>query len=159
MSCAELAKEHGLRASTVSTRCSRGCWCAARDEFLASVEKAARQKGAEAQAEDLVSKNLILGTKWYELAETALDDALSAAKPSERQSQAVTAGIATEKWRLVTGQTTAKSEQIIKGEYDDLSDEEAEALLAESVAVVQFSQQNRAAAAGGTDPAPGEDSQ
>ena len=155
-SCAQLAEEHGVRANTVETRCSRERWRAARSKFVASVEEVARQKSAEAQAEYLVIKNEALGAKWYQLAEAALDDALAAVKPSERQSQAITAGIATEKWRLVTGQTTAKSEQIIKGEYDDLTDEEAEALLAESVEILRYSQQNREAAVSGADAAPGE---
>lgn len=153
---AALARKHGVPAGTVRNRAHQGEWADRREKYRDNLVTHARQKSAEAQAEHLVIKNEVLGSKWYQLAEAALNDALAAVKPSERQSQAITAGIATEKWRLVTGQTTAKSEQIIKGEYDDLTDEEAEALLAESVEILRYSQQNREAAVSGADAAPGE---
>lgn len=143
-----LAEKHDIHKTTVSNVSVRDGWVAKRQAYRERVAEKALEASVEERAETLAERNAHLGERLYTVATTAIEDALNADKATTRQSNMVSAGIAIDKWRLVTGQNTAKTEQLIKGPHDDLTDSEAEALLAESVDVLLYSKQRRAAATG-----------
>ena len=145
----ELAEQYGVPHATVHKRCTRGGWAEKRSRFWREVSLEAEKKGIASQSEDLSHRNACLGQQWYELAQAALEDALSAERPSERQANTVSAGIATEKWRLVTGQTTAKAGSANQGVTDGLTEEECEELIDETIAAMQESRRHRQFRAGG----------
>lgn len=160
-----LSAEHNISTTSIGRESSRRGWVEKRERYWAEVAEKALLASADDQAddmaEDITTRNASLGQAWYELAEAALESALAAEKASERQANSISAGIATEKWRLVTGQNTAKAEQIIRGPYDDLTDDEATELLEESVEVIRYSrqaQQNSAPATRSTGAVAGEPS-
>lgn len=148
VSLRHLAKKHEIHQTTMCNVSARDGWVAKRTAYREQVAERALEASIEDRAETLAERNAHLGERLYTVATTAIEDALFAEKPSARQSNMVSAGIAIDKWRLVTGQNTAKTEQTIKGPHDDLTDTEAEALLAESVDVLLYSKQRRAAATG-----------
>lgn len=80
-------------------------------------------------ASDLAS----LGMRFYQLAEASLDAALAAEGGKERKALTLAAVIATDKWRLLTGQTASKLEVPGQPKY---SDEELRAKLAETRAIL-----------------------
>jgi hypothetical protein len=106
-----LALEHGVGLTMLSKVATREEWVAKRLAHRERVAERALETVVEEQAADTAAGNRHLGAKWYQLACQAVEDALGATKASDRQQNTVAAGIATEKWRLTTGQTTAKAQQ------------------------------------------------
>jgi hypothetical protein len=111
-----LAHSHGISRSAIGEIARREGWGAKRKAHRERVTEKTLEIVAEQQAADITAGNSNLGAKWYKLACEVLDDALHAEKPSDRQQNTVAAGIATEKWRLTTGQTTAKAQQEHSGQ-------------------------------------------
>ncbi len=111
-----LAQHHQVSRQMITRVGSRENWTRKRAAHRERVAEAALEIVVEQQAADITAGNSNLGAKWYRLACEALDDALHAEKPSERQQNTIAAGIATEKWRLCTGQTTAKAQQEHSGQ-------------------------------------------
>ena len=106
-----LANAHQVSLTSVQKACSRGGWVQKREDHRGNVKEIALEASADQLADDISAGNLALGRDWYKLAAQALQRALTAEKPSEQHQLAVAAGIATDKWRLVTGQNTAKTAQ------------------------------------------------
>lgn len=136
-----LAGAHQVSLTSVQKACSRDGWVQKREEYREKRGAIALERTADQQAESLAQRNEDLGEEYYQAAIESVRDARATNEPRDRQAFMVSAGVATDKWRLVTGQNTAKSEQIIRGPYDDLTDDEATTLLEETVEVIRYSRQ------------------
>ena len=123
-----LAAQHGLAADTVARRAKRDGWRDQRSGYRLDTSRLAQQKTREAVADGLAERNALLGEDFFTLAQASLKAALDAEGGRERQSQTLAAATATDKWRLLTGQTTAKPEGYKPPEYtpEELAEHVAE---------------------------------
>ena len=112
-----LAKKHGVTAKAVGERGKGGGWVAKR-ETAGGRKVDAIKKGAEAEAlttaeehgAEIVRKGRALAQEFYEVACLAITAAKTEQSARDQQARVIAACAATDKWRLVTEQTTHISE-------------------------------------------------
>lgn len=147
-SLATVAKELQLSYRTVHNRSSSEGWVAQRKAYREEVSAKARKQSVDKAVEDLVSKNTSLGEQWYKAAEFGLKQFLDPeATHNSRRAHALAAAIATDKWRLLTGQETGDTKaQSVDGDDEEMTEEEAIRFLKETVSVIDASEQHKRAA-------------
>lgn len=136
-STTELADRYGVPHDTVRKRCTRGNWTEKRSRFWHEASLEAEKKGIATHSEDLAERNAALGEQWYGTACTSLTGARTTQKRSARKANTISAGIATEKHRLVKARITAKAGSVSPYDTYDLPEEECEELLNETIAAAE----------------------
>jgi hypothetical protein len=126
----KLAGIWGVSYGTLNRRARHGDWRGKRKQYRLDTAQLAQQKAREAGSDELAGMNTHLASKFYQLADESLDAALATLSGKERRAHTITAATATDKWRLLTNQTTDKRETYQAPNY---SPEE----LAEHVAEVR----------------------
>jgi len=109
----DVAERYGVTYRAVKRRSAAEGWVEQRREYRER-QAARRAEAAEIEAQKLAvadgatiaQQNDRLGEEFYQLALMQVIAARNALKPSEIQIHAITAGIATDKWRLLTEQAT-----------------------------------------------------
>ena len=140
-----LAERHGVGVRTVAAHCKSEDWVLQRATERQRTCIAATQKGREALADSIAERNNVLADlasgqaeRYLRLAaaftaerpgftDQQLVAALGAAGMAALRSLMTSAGIAIDKYRLLSGQTTAATERRV--EEPPLTLEEAEALV------------------------------
>jgi len=114
-----VARAHGVSFSTLRRRAAIGGWADMKRRFGAEVREhiekhqqekinSALEQASETTALTLIEQNEALAEKLYRLADTSLSNAQTSPNHNERRASTITAAIAIDKWRLVTGQSSDK---------------------------------------------------